>query len=188
MSKLLVKHSLGLPLEEVFIGFISGAMFKPELLQRTLETYALKSDIDYPTEMLAVRKLLSEVVHGVWKNEVYTVQTDEIKPTAIETMLMIRYINICHHCARTIIINDDVVFVPEALQSFPDEEVMAFLKFRLERIGYYTIGEKLMKNPQMVKYEGDEVPKVSRTPIYPTYHQKYVEQTNPSYMTMASSA
>lgn len=183
MSKLLVKHSLGLPLEEVFIGFISGARFDPALLQKTLETYSLRIDIDYPTEMRAVRSLLTQVVHGVWKNEVYTVQTGEIKPKPVEVMLMIRYINICHHCTRTIIINDDVVFVPEALQTFPDEEVMEFLRFRLDRIGYYKIGEDLMKNPKVVKYEGDEVPKVLREPLYPSHHPKHIERVSPPFMT-----
>ena len=171
-QKLLVKHSLGLALETVFLGFISGMPYKPELLQKTLETYTLRRDIDYPTEMRSVRNMLSSMIHGVWRNEVYTVLTNGHVVTSTELMLMIRCINISHHGARTIIINDDVVFVPESLQSFPDEEVLAYLQVRLAKIGYYKLGEGLIKNPQMINHDHPGELKLDRPPVFPFNHPK----------------
>ncbi|MDD2819190.1 MAG: hypothetical protein PHN51_10425 [Candidatus Nanopelagicales bacterium] len=165
------KHSLGLPLEYVYKAFLSGEALKPELLQRVYETYTLNNRADYVTEMQCLRNQLANWEHGSWKNEVYTVRTGDYQITPAETMLLIRYINIFHHGQRTIIVNDDLVYVTEKLAEFPDNEIMDYLNFRLNQIQYYRIGKNAVKEQQMFQYPTVES-ETARQPVYPSYHPK----------------
>lgn len=114
-----------LPLEQVVTHFLSGTVTLPELSEKLIQRVFMDDTLIYGFELNKAQALLnvSEVFIG---RHVINVTTRE-PVSDLTLMLMIRFINVCHHGKHPIVINGEAVFTPVLLEGFDQSSVLRYI-------------------------------------------------------------
>lgn len=124
-----------LPVEVIFNLFIDGKPLRKELSEKIMRQVMMADTFDYDDSVVRIKKLLNQSVIVIGR-QVITIKTpDEEDPanelTDCKRLLLVRYVNICHHGRLPIVINDETVYLPKTMEAFEKTSVLNYIKQNL---------------------------------------------------------
>lgn len=107
--------------------FIGGKYFTTEQSTRIMRAILVDREINYEYEMDKVKRFITEAADVFVAQNVISVKVEqEIDDNT--KVLIIRFINIVYKARMPIVINDEIVYLPQSLENFEDKEIKTYVE------------------------------------------------------------
>lgn len=122
--------------------FVDGEKFTKVLSQNVMKTFDLENqhivpkDVDskegftYDAALKTAKNILSIYPPIHLKDDILFLKIETPLAKMVKAVI-VRYINICHHQRYIIVVNDEIIYIPEHLRSRDREELGRYVKLAL---------------------------------------------------------